>query len=70
MNRRISEKWFTGLESQTRSAQPNLSKADEYVTLLKAWVKQTEQVVAAHPGASLAVAAAAGFLIGWWMKRK
>lgn len=70
MNRRMSETWFSGLGTRTRPDQPPTSKADEYVAMLKAWIKQTEEVVAAHPGASLAVAAAAGFLIGWWTKRK
>jgi len=33
-------------------------------------MKQLEQVVIAHPVASLSVAVAAGLAFGWWVKRK
>lgn len=37
---------------------------------LQAWTKPVEQFVSQHPGASLAVAFAAGVAIAWWLKRK
>jgi hypothetical protein len=37
---------------------------------LKAWTEPIEQFVTKHPGASLAVAFAAGVAIAWWLKRK
>ena len=37
---------------------------------LKSWVEPVEQLVAKHPGASLAVAFAAGVAIAWWLKRR
>lgn len=70
MNRRISEKWFNGLQKRERSREPLAPQGEQLLAQVKEWIKQTEQVVAAHPGTSLAVAAAAGFLIGWWTKRK
>jgi len=37
---------------------------------LKAWTEPVEQFVSQHPGASLAVAFAAGVAIAWWLKRR
>jgi hypothetical protein len=37
---------------------------------LKAWVQPVEEFVTKHPGASLAVAFAAGVAIAWWLKRR
>jgi hypothetical protein len=37
---------------------------------LKALAEPVEQFVAKHPGASLAVAFAAGVVIAWWLKRR
>jgi hypothetical protein len=35
----------------------------------KHWAAEAENVIATHPGASLAAALGLGILIGWWVKR-
>jgi hypothetical protein len=37
---------------------------------LKAWTEPIEKFVSKHPGASLAVAFAAGVAFAWWLKRR
>jgi hypothetical protein len=37
---------------------------------LKTMLEPVEQFVSKHPGASLAVAFAAGVAIAWWLKRR
>ena len=42
----------------------------EVVTFADAWRKRVEKFLGDHPQATIAVAAAAGVALGWFVKRK
>jgi len=58
--------------SETKPAWPelaaNLSKLD--ISQIHRWRHDVEQMIGKYPGAFLAAAVGAGFLFGWWNKRK
>jgi hypothetical protein len=68
VNQRISDELF-----RARSAAPPAAAESEQrdpVHTVSEALGELRHLIATYPGASLAVAASIGLLIGWWAKRK
>ena len=66
---RIKDELFE--RAGTAAESFDISKVNaEWLSSLKGWRDDVEEVVAKHPGASLGIAMAVGIIVGWWTKRK
>jgi len=70
MIKRIPEELLETVGRRSTSApSPQQSQVEEIGQQIKHWARETEKIIATHPGASLAAAVGLGIVLGWWVKR-
>lgn len=68
MKNRIAKEPLSGTRAE--ADEPLAETSTELLVDCKHALQRVENLITTHPLAGLAVAAAAGISIGWWVKRK